>query len=279
VEEAGINRLNILNVISENTIVELGKPTTESTEAANTALARALDDLKAGIIDVLLISPSETDPTPAVEQKIANHKKCLKILTNDSFRLALATDDIPLSEIPAHLTKESLVEKITALRNSLIRDFSVTLPRIAVLGLNPGAKQEDVTASAIQAAFDTGVLCFGPCAADNFFATDLYRQFDAILAMYHDQGIISFKMLADQGYALFISNLPHIITLPNTPADFDKAGKNETSPEAFRKALYLAVDVYNNRKTCEEANLNPLKKQYFEHGSDNEKLDLTKDEF
>ncbi|MDR2682641.1 MAG: 4-hydroxythreonine-4-phosphate dehydrogenase PdxA [Dysgonamonadaceae bacterium] len=277
-EDAGSNRLNMINVVSEDLLVELGNPTPASAQAADIALVRALDDLKAGTIDVLIAAPSEIDPAPVAELKTAHEKKSLKIVTNDSFRLALATGNVPLAEVPSLLTADSLTGKIIALRDSLIRDFQVTLPRIAVLALNPAGKEENITSAAVQAASNAGVQCFGPYAADDFFASDRHRKFDAVLAMYHDQGMIAFKTLTSEDHALFIGNLPHIITAPNLPAAFEKAGKNETSPEALQKALHLAIDIYRNRKTDREINSNPLKKQYFDRGSDNEKLDLTKED-
>lgn len=277
-EDAGANRLNMINIVSEDLIVELGKPTPESAKAADVALNRALDDLKAGIIDVLIVAPSEIDPVRTAEMKAAREQKSLQLLTHDSFRLALATGNVPLADVSALLTEEALTEKIIALRDSLIRDFQVTFPRIAVLALNPQVEQETVTTQAIKTASDAGVLCFGPYAADDFFALDGQRRFDAVLAMYHDQGMIAFKTLVNEDHALFIGNLPFIVTAPNIHVSFDKAGKNESSPNALQKALFLAIDIYNSRETDKQINSNPLKKQYFERGSDNEKLDLTKEE-
>jgi 4-hydroxythreonine-4-phosphate dehydrogenase len=277
-EEAEENRVNIVNVVSENFVVELGKPTSESAKASDVALARALDDLKAGTIDVLIAAPSETDPALMAESKTANEKQSLKVLTNDSFRLALATGNVPLNEVPGLLSVESLTKKIIVLRDSLIRDFQITFPRIAILALNPKGKPENITSPAIQAASDAGVLCFGPYAADDFFASNRHLKFDAILAMYHDQGMIAFRTIVSEEHALFISNLPYIITTPDTQASFDKAGKNESSPNAILKALFLAIDIYNNRKIDKQINSNPLKRQHFDRGSDNEKLDLTKED-
>jgi len=277
-EDAGINRLNMINVVDEDFMVELGKPTLESAKASDMALNRALDDLKAGTIDALVVAPSETDPTAAIENKIASGKKSLKILSGDSFRLALATASVPLTEVSVLLTAELLTEKIIALQTSLIRDFQITLPRIAVLAINPLIEQENITAQAIAAASDAGVQCFGPYAASDFFASDGQQKFDAVLAMYHDQGMIAFKTLVNEEYALFLSNLPFVVTMSNLQASFEKAGKNNCSPDAFRKALFLAVDIRNHQAIHNEINRNPLKKQYFERGADNEKLDLTKEE-
>jgi len=234
--------------------------------------------LKAGTIDVLIVAPSQDDPTFAVEAKSAHEKKSLKILSGENFRLALATANVPLAEVSSLLTEESLTEKIIALRTSLIRDFQVTFPRIAVLALNPPLEQEDITVQACRAANDAGVQCFGPYAADDFFASGLQRKFDAVLAMYHDQGMIAFKTIVQEEHALFIANMPYIITLPDIRVSFEKAGKNECSGNVLRNALFLALDIYNHQKIHKEITENPLKKQYFERGSDNEKLDLTKEE-
>ena len=277
-EDAGANRLNIINVIKEDLMVELGKPTPESEMASDVALDRALDDLKAGAIDVLIVAPSQADPASEVEAKTGHEKQSLKIVSGDNFRLALATADVPLAEVPGLLTVESLTEKIIALRTSLIRDFQITLPRIAVLAINPQLGQESITLQACQAAGDAGVQCFGPYTADDFFASGQQRRFDAVLAMYHDQGMIAFKTLAHEDPAFFIGNLPYIVTAPAIRAIFEKAGKNECSPGALRNALYLAIDIYDHQKIHREITGNPLKKQYFERGSDNEKLDLTKEE-
>lgn len=275
--DAGTDRINMVNVISDDLVIDLGKATPGSVKASELALARALDDLKTGTIDVLVTAPSGTDPIPAAESKTANEKKSLKILTHDSFRLALATGSVPLSEVSGLLSVESLTKKIIALRDSLIRDFQVTFPRIAVLALNPEGKPETVTLPAVQAASKAGVLCFGPYAAEDFFASNRQLEFDAVLAMYHDQGMIAFKSLVNEDHAFFVGNLPYIITSPNVHSPFEKAGKNESSPSAMLKALFLAIDIYNHRKTDKEINNNPLKKQYVDRGSDNEKLDLTKE--
>ena len=277
-EDAGSNRLNIINITNEDLVVELGKPTEESVKAAEIALDRAFNDLKSGAIDILITAPAANDPVLSVESKTESDVQSLKILVSDSFRLALATGKIPLADVPALLTVEKLTETIKALHSALIRDFMVTFPRIAVLSLNPEPDKEETTMQAIQAASDAGVHCFGPYAAGDFFASDKYKLFDAVLAMYHDQGMIAFQTIATEENALFIGNLPFIVTAPNIPASFEKAGKNESNPEVLRRALYLAIDIFRNRETHREINSNPLKKQYFERGSDNEKLDLTKEE-
>ncbi|MDR0546402.1 MAG: 4-hydroxythreonine-4-phosphate dehydrogenase PdxA [Dysgonamonadaceae bacterium] len=284
-EDAAAHRINLINLGSEEMVVELGKYTDESVKASEAAFNRALDDLKAGVIDALVLSPAVTDPFKPVLLALNEEKKGLKIWVNDTLRISLATNQINLKEVPSLLNVEALSEKIQNLRTSLIRDFKVTFPRIAVLALNPqtgegkfGKEEDDVIRPAIQVASDKGVQCFGPYSADQWFAGDDFKKFDAVLAMYHDQGMIAFQMLTNEEGAFFIANTPYIITSSNTNAQFDKAGKNETSPDSFRNALFLAIDLYYNRKNDEECRRNPLKKQYFERGSDNEKLDLSKED-
>ncbi|GHT72220.1 4-hydroxythreonine-4-phosphate dehydrogenase [Bacteroidia bacterium] len=285
-EDAGANRLNVVNVIGDEMVVEVGKPTAESAKSATMALTRALQDLKKGSIDVLLTAPAVSDSLQQIEVEIEQPKKGLKISVCDSFRMALATDKSSLSEIASVLTTELLTEKIKVLQHSLIHDFLLTSPRIAVLSLNPqagireklGKEEETIIAPAVKAASDAGIICFGPYSADQFFGSGDYRQFDAVLAMYFDQGMVAFQSITSGEGAIFTANLPYVFTSAHQDVSFEEAGKNTSSPDSFRTALYLAVDIFRNKLIDKEINKNPLKKQFFERGSDNEKLDLTKEE-
>jgi len=209
------------------------------------------------------------------------------MLLNDAFRIALVSDKIPLSEITSHLTVDSLTTRIKALHSALIHDFMITNPRIAVLSLNPGVgikekllgkEESEVIVPAVKAANDAGIICFGPYSADDFFGSGEYLKFDATLAMYHDQGLIPFRSIAFEGGVYYWADLPFVIAAPDQGVSYEKAGKNESSEASFRNALYTAIDIFRIRKLDNEIYANPLKKQYFERGSDNEKLDLTKDE-
>jgi 4-hydroxythreonine-4-phosphate dehydrogenase len=285
--DAGVNRLNVINCGNEETIVEFSRPTPESEIFAQKAFGKAVEDLKAGLIDVLLMAPSGKDEVPYLVANTDSTKKALKILVKDSLRLALASDKIPLSDVSSHLTVDSVTEQIRTLQSVLIHDFMITLPRIAVLSLNPavgikeqqyGKEETEIILPAIKSANDAGIICFGPYSADNFFGGDDYLKFDAILALYYDQGSIPFRALSAGEGVCYIANLPFVVTAPDQGASYEKAGKNESSEVPFRNALYLAVDIFKNRKIDKDIYANPLKKQYFERGSDNEKLDLTKDE-
>jgi 4-hydroxythreonine-4-phosphate dehydrogenase len=285
-EDAGSNRLNVFNVTNEDAAVELGKLTNESIKASDKALKKALDELKTGAIDVLVTTPGSTDPVLFLEPETKKENKNLKILVNDSLRIALATDNIPFSKITSSLTVELLTEKIKILQSTLIRDFMITSPRIAVLSLNPqagikenhGKEEEEIIVPAIKTASEENIFCIGPYSAGDFFRSETYLKFDAVLAIYYDQGMIAFQTLSQGKGVLFTANLPYIITAPNQSISLEKAGKNLSSPDSLRNALYLAIDIHRNRIIDKEINKDPLKKLYFERGSDNEKLDLTKDE-
>lgn len=286
IDDAAINRFNMLNVINEDVIVEFGKSTNDSAKASTAALNKSLEDLKTGAIDALLTAPSTTDTAHWLESKTNWGKKGLKILIGNSFKIALATDKVSLSEVSSLLTVDLLMEKIKILYSSLIQDFMITSPRIAILSLNPqagvkgkfGKEEEEIIVPAVKKASEADIFCFGPYSADDFFGSGEYSKFDAVLALYYDQGMIAFQSITAGEGIYYIAGLPHIVTSANQGVSYDKAGKNESSPDSFRDAMYLAIDIFRNRKIDKEINENPLKKQYFERGSDNEKLDLTKDE-
>ncbi|KAA6302131.1 MAG: 4-hydroxythreonine-4-phosphate dehydrogenase [Candidatus Ordinivivax streblomastigis] len=275
-ENVDDNQINLINVYQEDSTIEFGKPTAESAKIGEIAFKKALDDLKNGAIDVLVAAPTSLDPLKTIEPEIQEKKEGLKIWVYDTLRVALATDQITqasLTELPV----EILAEKIQVLRATLVRDFGVTFPRIAVLSSN--AQMDKKVNQAIVAVSEKGTLCFGPYPTESFFASNEFKKFDAILAMSQDQGMIAFHTTNHQEEAaIFIANLPYIITAPEPNAFFDKAGKNEASPDSFRNALFMAIDLFNNRSFDTEIHQNPLRKQYFERGSDNEKLDLTRED-
>lgn len=286
-KDAGHNRLNIINCGNEDVAVELAKLTEDSSKLEKLALERAVEDLKSGLIDTLLTAPSTQEETSFLTEKIGNGKDALNILVNDSFRVALASGQMPLADVSSYLTSDLLAARISALHSSLVHDFMITLPRIAVLSLNPGMgikeqrygrEENEVVIPAIKSAADMGITCFGPYSADDFFGSDDYMKFDAVLAMYYDQGIIPFRAISLGRGAYYTANLPFIRIASEHGVSYEKAGKNEIFPDSLRNALYLALDIFRNRKLDEKIYSNPLKKQYFEKGSDNEKLDLTKEE-
>ncbi|HSG68539.1 MAG TPA: 4-hydroxythreonine-4-phosphate dehydrogenase PdxA, partial [Bacteroidales bacterium] len=182
---------------------------------------------------------------------------------------------IPLSEVPKQLTTELILRKLRILNESLQRDFAISRPRIALLGLNPhagdngllGKEEEEIIMPAINTAFDEGILAYGPYAADGFFGSSGFRSFDGILAMYHDQGLIPFKAMSFESGVNFTAGLPVIRTSPAHGTAYEIAGKNEASPESMRAAIFMATDIFYNRMQYDEMNKDPLTVQ--EAGADN----------
>ncbi len=287
---------NIVNVIGEDVKVEPGNETKAGGEAALAALERAVDDLKAGHIDVIVTSPinkhniqSEEFTFPGhteyLEQRLGNGSKALMILAGDKLRVALATTHLPVSEVASHITRESVLEKIEILNDSLKRDYAIVRPRIAVLGLNPhagdegvlGKEEQEVISPAIADAREKKIMAFGPYAADGFFGSGSFAKFDGILAMFHDQGLVAFKALEMGGGVNFTAGLPFVRTSPDHGTAYDIAGKGEADAGSMRRAIYAACDIVRNRRRYAEMTRNPLKKQYFDKSKDNVVLDLTSD--
>ncbi|MDO5663752.1 MAG: 4-hydroxythreonine-4-phosphate dehydrogenase PdxA [Bacteroidia bacterium] len=296
-EECSEGKINLLNCVKEEVRIELGTPTTEAGEAAFIALDNATRDLAAKKIDVLVTLPINKDTiqndkfhfpghTEFLQDRFAENSKALMILANNSLRVALVTTHIPIAEVSGKISKELITEKLTTLNLSLKRDFRIENPRIAILGLNPhsgengllGKEEIEIIAPAVKESQEAGILCVGPFAADGFFGTGKYREFDAVLAMYHDQGLIPFKTIAMDSGVNFTAGLPIVRTSPDHGTAYDIAGKNMASEESFRQAIYMAMDIFTNRCAYDEARENPLRKMFFDRGKDDVKLDLTEGE-
>lgn len=297
-EEAGMNRVNIINCVDDETKVELSQSTDVAGHAAFKSLEAAVTDLKRGVVDVLLTAPINKHNIQNADFHFPGHteyleehfgglgKKALMILLNDTLRVALVTGHIPLSQVASSIKAEDIIAKLRIFNQSLIQDFGIVKPRIAVLSLNPhagdagllGSEEQDIIIPAMQEAEKRGVLSFGPYAADGFFGSQMYDKFDGVLAMYHDQGLAPFKTLAMDDGVNYTAGLSIVRTSPAHGTAYDIAGQNLASEESFRQALYVALDIYRNRLRYREATANPLRKQYFDKGGDNEKLDLTKDD-
>ncbi|MFV0470329.1 MAG: 4-hydroxythreonine-4-phosphate dehydrogenase PdxA [Dysgonomonas sp.] len=297
-KDADINKVNIINCVADDIKVDLGKSTKTAGESSFVSLERATKDLAEGLIDVLVTAPINKDNiqqddfhfpghTEYLEKKFAaDDEKSLMILAKDNLRVALVTGHIPLSEVPSRISKEKIVETISIFNQTLVRDFNIEKPRIAVLSLNPhagengllGSEENDTIIPALKYVEEKGILAFGPFAADGFFGSGRFAEFDGILAMYHDQGLAPFKTLAMEDGVNFTAGLPIIRTSPAHGTAYDLAGKNEASEVSFRQAIYMAIDTYRNRKEYDEAHANPLRKLYFEKGGDNEVLNLAKED-
>ena len=282
----------------DETKVELSKSTPVAGESAFKALEAAVTDMKRGVVDVLLTAPINKHNIQNEDFHFPGHteylekcfggldKKALMILMKDDLRVALVTGHIPLSQVASSINVGDIVNKLRIFNQSLKQDFGIVKPRIAVLSLNPhagdagllGTEEETIIIPAMQEAEKKGVMSFGPYAADGFFGSQMYDKFDGVLAMYHDQGLAPFKTLAMDDGVNYTAGLPIVRTSPAHGTAYDIAGQNVASEESFRQALYAALDIYRNRLRYQEATANPLRKQYFDRGGDNEKLDLTKDD-
>lgn len=286
---------NIINVIPEEVHADPGQSTSEAGKAAFAALERAVSDLKQGFIDVLVTAPinkaniqSDTFTFPGHTEYLeaaAGEGKALMILCNDTIRAALMTTHLPVRKVADAITKEGIIEKLDIFNRSLIRDFGIHSPRIAVLALNPhcgdngllGNEEKDIIEPAIAESRERKIFAFGPYAADGFFGSGAFSKFDGILAMYHDQGLAPFKALAMDSGINFTAGLPFVRTSPDHGTGYDIAGKGEASPESLRQAIYSAIDILRNRRRQDEATRSPLRRQYYEKGADNVVLDLSGD--
>ncbi len=266
-EEAQEKKANIINCCNEEIKVEVGLSTQQAGEAAFKALEKATRDLKEGKIDVLVTAPinknniqSESFSFPGhteyLENLFGEKGDALMVLANESIRIAVVTGHLPVSKISSCLTQEKILNKIKQFNKSLVEDFGIFKPRIAVLGLNPhagdkgviGKEEEEIISPAIKQALDEGIICFGPLPADGFFGANGHSHYDGILAMYHDQGLIPFKTIAMDNGVNFTAGLPVVRTSPDHGTAYDLAGQNMASENSFRQALYMAIDVYKNRQ-------------------------------
>ncbi|MBR5235703.1 MAG: 4-hydroxythreonine-4-phosphate dehydrogenase PdxA [Bacteroidaceae bacterium] len=291
--EAIPGKINVINCNEDEFKVEFGKPSRESGKSAFEALEKAMIDYKEGLYDILVTAPIHKEMiqsegftfpghTEYIEQSVGDGDKALMILASERLRVALVTGHVPIAKISSILTKELIEEKIQLFNTSLKTDFGIGAPRIAVLGLNPhagdggviGMEEENIIIPAISAMREQGVICYGPFPADGFMGNNLYTHFDGVLAMYHDQGLTPFKVLAMDDGVNFTAGLPIVRTSPDHGTAFDIAGKGEASENSFRQAIYMGIDIYRNRKNEADASRNPLRKLYFEKRDDSDRLKL-----
>lgn len=291
------DQVNIINVVGEQIKVEPGQPSLEAGEAALKALEAAVNDLREGNIDALVTAPVNKATIHSEEFDFPGHTeflearlgqesdKALMILASEQIRVALVTIHTPIADVAKSITSQNILEKIEAFNAALESDFAIPHPRIAVLALNPhsgdagliGTEERDEIIPAIEEAQEKNLNCFGPFAADGFFGSGMWKKFDGVLAMYHDQGLAPFKALAMDGGVNVTAGLRYVRTSPDHGTGFDIAGKGVASAESMRQAIYAAIDICRARRNHKEAHSNPLRKQYVERNKkDNVVLDLTK---
>lgn len=298
--EARDGAINIVDLRLADTTLEPGKPTKASGQGAIIALEKAVEAVEAGDIDVIVTAPInkaavQSDSfhfpghTEYLEAKAGNDFHAQMILFDDRMRVALVTTHLPVSKISEAITKEKVVDAITRLNATLRQDFGCDGPKIAVLSLNPhcgddgllGSEEQDVIIPAIEEANQRKCLAFGPYAADGFFGSGAYADFDGIVAMYHDQGLAPFKALSGDDGVNFTAGLPFVRTSPDHGTAYDIAWQGVADPASMRTAIYKAIDIVRTRRNHQHASRNPLRKARADKPADNRNdktIDLSKEE-
>ena len=276
-DKALSGKINILNVWNEDIPLDLGNPSEKSGEYAFKSLEAATNALVKYEIDVLVTAPINKDNIQSDEFKFPGHTEYLEskiegeslmILMTESLRIGLITGHIPVSKISEEITPELINKKVEILYKTLVEDFAISKPKIAILGLNPhcgdngviGNEDKDVIIPTIKAIQEKGKLVYGPYAADSFFGSDSYKQFDAVLAMYHDQGLAPFKTLSFGEGVNFTAGLEKVRTSPDHGTAYEIAGKNKANINSFKEAVFSALKIYKTRKEYNSLTENTLKR-------------------
>lgn len=269
-------KINVLNVWKEGVDLNLGANDDKVGEYAIKSFVAATKALKEGLVDVLVTAPINKYNIQSEEFKFPGHTDyldqelegdALMFMVQDNLRVGLLTDHVPINQVASRLTEDLIVKKINTVKQSLIRDFSINNPKIAVLGLNPhcgdggviGKEDEELIRPVLKKMFDEGTMVFGPFPADGFFGSGHYEKFDAVIATYHDQGLVPFKTLSFGKGVNFTAGLSKVRTSPDHGTAYDIAGKGIADFNSFKEAVYLAIDVYRSRIQYEEMTENPLK--------------------
>ncbi len=291
-DNAHPQKVNLVNIHKDEVKIEMGKSTEVAGKLAYDSLEESVEGLKMNKIDVLVTAPinkhniqSDHFDFPGHTEYLAkkfNADEHLMLMVCENVRLGVITGHLPLKDVSSALSIELIEKKVKTMNESLIKDFGIRKPKIALLGLNPhagdggllGNEENEIIIPAVKKVFDQGILAYGPYPADGFFGVRQYRDFDGVLAMYHDQGMIAFKSLAFDSGVNFTAGLPIIRTSPAHGTAYNITGKDQASPESFLSAIYLAIDIFNNRKMHEKLNANPLQHAEIDENNDNADEDI-----
>jgi len=275
-EQIVIGKINVLNVWKEHLELNYGTNDDALGKYAIKSFVAATKALKEGKVDVLVTAPINKYNIQSDEFKFPGHTdylnqelagNALMFMVQDNLRVGLLTDHIPVNDVASHLTEQLITQKIQTINQSLTQDFSINKPKIAVLGLNPhagdggviGKEDDTLLKPVIKKLFEKGTLVFGPYPADGFFGNSQYEKFDAVIAAYHDQGLIPFKTLSFGNGVNYTAGLDKIRTSPDHGTAYDIAGKGIANHNSFKEAVFLAIDIYNSRNEYLEISNNPLK--------------------
>ncbi len=263
--QAQPKRINIINHTDEELKVEPGFSTPIGGKASFAALKLATNDLRNGLIDAMVTAPINKSNIQSEQYKFNGQTDYIKsffpeneyitLLVWENLRIGFVTNHIPLKDVPHSINKDLIIKKLKLINNTLVKDFNIVAPKIAVLGLNPhagdnsimGSEEKEIIQPAMEVAKSQGILAFGPFPADGFFGSDAWRKYDGILSMYHDQGLTPFRVLAIDGGVSFTGGLPVVRTSTTHGTGYDIANKNIADPEAMRHAIFLAIDILHNR--------------------------------
>ena len=269
------DRVNVVNCWEEGVDIQLGRVCMEGGKYAFRSLQWATADLKVGLIDALVTAPINKKAMAMADFPFPGHTEYLSqelggeslmLMVNDDLRIGLVTNHVPVKEVAGRINKKLVMAKLHSMNETLKIDFGIERPLIAVLGLNPhagdegviGKEEENIIRPAIVECKKNGMMVMGPFPADGFFGSGQYKKYDGILAMYHDQGLIPFKLLSFGSGVNFTAGLSHVRTSPDHGTGFDIVGNNMADPASFRKALFAALDITRNRRMYYEFRENPL---------------------
>ena len=269
-------KINVLSVFEDDFEVAFGTSSAEAGRLAVASLEAATKALKEGQIDALVTAPinksnvqSERFSFPGHTDYLAKELggEALMFMISESLRVGLLTDHIAVSEVSNAITTKRIRDKVKTMNQSLIQDFGIVRPRIALLGINPhsgddgtiGSEDDTIMRPAISSLFEEGILAFGPYAADGFFGSSTYTQFDGVIAAYHDQGLVAFKTLSFGQGVNYTAGLSRVRTSPDHGTAYSIAGKGEADPSSFTQALFAAVDIFRRRTAFQALEANKLK--------------------
>jgi len=276
-DKSNVKKVNLISVQDEQVELNIGNVTDEAGALAYKSLTSATDALASNHADVLITAPINKTNIPWEHEDIKGHTEYLAhyasedhplmLMVHNGLRVGVVTGHVPLKDVADVLTKDKIETTLEVFQKSLTQDFNIHQPKIAVLGLNPhagdegviGKEESEIIIPAIEAFNAEGGIAIGPFPSDGFFGSGKYKKFDGVLAMYHDQGLIPFKTISNNEGVNFTAGLPIVRTSPDHGTAFDIAGKNEADPTSFRNAIYLALDIYRNRKSYREITKDVLK--------------------
>ncbi|MBB3123112.1 4-hydroxythreonine-4-phosphate dehydrogenase [Mesoflavibacter sabulilitoris] len=275
INQAVIGKVNVLNCWKENVNISFGKEDKTIGEYAIKSLQKATKALKSDEIDVLVTAPINKSSIQSDTFKFPGHTdylnqelegNSLMFMVNGGLRVGLLTDHVPVKDVSKHITTKLIEDKINTVHDSLIKDFKINKPKIAVLGINPhtgdngviGNEDDKILRPALKKIKEKGKLVFGPYAADSFFGSNNYQNFDAIIASYHDQGLIPFKTLSFGQGVNYTAGLNKVRTSPDHGTAFEIAGKGQADIGSFKEAIFTAIKIFNNRNEYAEISKNPL---------------------